>query len=206
MTEPLWVQQQLVQRGIADPRVLGAMARVPRELFVPDEDRDRAYADAPIPLPHGQTVSQPYMVALMCEVLALEPGARVLDVGTGSGYAAAVLAELAAEVDTIERIPELVETARTSLALAGYDRVRIHVGDGSRGLPDAAPFDGIAVAAAARDVPPALWEQLRLGGRIAIPLVTGRHRQSLLVLQKTVGGRRTVASVPARFVPLISGP
>ena len=131
------------------------MARVPREAFVPEELRDRAYEDRPLPLGHGQTISQPYIVALTCEALGLDGGERVLDVGTGSGYAAAVLAELAAEVHTIERIPALAEAARASLAAAGYDRVAVHVGDGTLGLAEHAPYDAIAVAAAARrSVPP----------------------------------------------------
>jgi protein-L-isoaspartate(D-aspartate) O-methyltransferase len=198
-----WIERQLARRGIADERVLAAMERVPRELFVPEEHRAIAYDDAPVPLPFGQTISQPYMVALTCEALGLQGTEKVLDVGTGSGYAAAVLAELAAEVHTIERIPELAGVARASLDDAGYERVRVHVGDGGLGLPDEAPFDAIAVAAAADELPAALWEQLRRGGRIALPLVTGRRGQHLCVLERTPGGPRLIASVPARFVPLI---
>jgi protein-L-isoaspartate(D-aspartate) O-methyltransferase len=179
------------------------MERVPRELFVPDDLRSTAYDDAPVPLPYGQTISQPYMVALTCEALGLDGTERVLDVGTGSGYAAAVLAELAAEVHTLERIPELAATARTALDAAGYERVVVHVGDGWLGLEEEAPFDAIAVAAAADDLPPSLWAQLREEGRIALPLVTGRRAQHLCVLQRTRGGPRLVASVPARFVPLV---
>ena len=205
MTEAPWIGQQLRRRGIRDERVLAAMARVPRELFVPDEHREVAYADHPVPLPHGQTISQPYMVALTCEGLAVAPGACVLDVGTGSGYAAAVLAELAGEVHTIERIPELAEAARATLAAAGYERVRLHVGDGSLGLPERAPFDAIAVAAAAKEVPAALWEQLRQDGRIAIPLLTRRRDQRFCVLQRRAGGARLIATTRARFVPLITG-
>jgi protein-L-isoaspartate(D-aspartate) O-methyltransferase len=201
---PAWVERQLVERGIHDERVLEAMARVPRELFTPPERRHEAYADGPIPLPHGQTISQPYMVALTCQELALRGHERVLDVGTGSGYAAAVLAELAAEVHTIERIPELADEARAALAAAGYERVRVHVGDGARGLAGWAPFDGIAVAAAARRVPPALWDELRPGGRLVVPLRTGRRAQSLCVLERTEAGPRLLASVPARYVPLIT--
>ena len=163
MTEPAWIDTQLRRRGIHDERVLAAMATVPRELFVPEEYRAAAYADSPVPLPFGQTVSQPFMVAFMCQALLLEGGERVLDVGTGSGYAAAVLAELAREVHTIERIPELAEGAKAVLAAAGYSGVEVHVGDGSLGLADHAPFDAIAVAAAAAEVPKRLWEQLVTG-------------------------------------------
>ena len=202
--EPAWIDRQLRRRGISDERVLAAMARVPRELFVPEELRDYAYEDAALPLPHGQTVSQPFMVAITCQALALQGGERVLDVGTGSGYAAAVLAELAAEVHSIERIPELAEAARSSLAAAGYDRVEVHVGDGWLGLPERAPFGGIAVAAAAPKLPEALWEQLAEGARIAVPL-GGRRRQELCVIERRPDGPKLIFSVPARYVPLVPG-
>jgi protein-L-isoaspartate(D-aspartate) O-methyltransferase len=172
------VDRQLRARDIVDRRVLEAMERVPRELFVPDELRARAYEDAALPIGEGQTISQPYMVARICETLSLTAGERVLDVGTGSGYQAAVLAELGAEVDTIERLSSLAEHARRNLASAGYDSVTVHVGDGTLGLPERAPFAGIAVAAAAPDVPPALYEQLEPRGRMAIP-VGGLHGQRL---------------------------
>jgi protein-L-isoaspartate(D-aspartate) O-methyltransferase len=201
-----WIERQLVRRGIDDERVLDAMAAVPREDFAPPEYRDEAYEDRPIPLPHGQTISQPYMVALTCEALGLSGDERVLDVGTGSGYAAAVLAELADEVYSIERIPELADYARSALAAAGYERVSVHLGDGTLGLPEHAPYDAIAVAAAAPTVPAALWRQVRDGGRLALPLRTGRGgRQSLCVFQRAPDGPRLVAAVPARFVPLIPG-
>jgi protein-L-isoaspartate(D-aspartate) O-methyltransferase len=200
---PSWIERQLVRRGIGDRRVLDAMARVPREAFVPEELRDRAYEDRPLPLGHGQTISQPYIVALTCEALDLAGGERVLDIGTGSGYAAAVLAELAAEVHTIERIPELAETARASLAAAGYRTVRVHDGDGALGLGEFAPYDAVAVAAATPEVPPAIWAELREGGRIALPLRTGRRSQELCVFERTAAGPRLLASVPASFVPLI---
>ena len=206
MGAPDWVERQLVRRGITDSRVLEAMVRVPREAFVPDGSRQTAYADVPVPLPHGQTISQPYMVALMCQALALAATARVLDVGTGSGYAAAVLAELAGEVHTIERIPELAESAGVVLEQTGYGRVHVHVGDGSRGLPEEAPFDAIAVAAAAGAVPPAFWAQLCEGGRLAIPLRTGGRGQRLCVLERGPRGPRLIATVPARFVPLVIDP
>ncbi len=197
-----WVDRQLRDRGISDERVLAAMGRVPRELFVPEELRGFAYEDEALPLPHGQTVSQPFVVAFICQGLALTGDERVLDVGTGSGYQAAVLAELAREVHSIERIPELAEGARAALAAAGYGRVHVHVGNGALGLPEHAPFDGIAVAAAAEEVPPALWEQLGEGRRIALPL--GRRRsQQLCVLERTAEGPRLITSLPVRFVPLV---
>jgi protein-L-isoaspartate(D-aspartate) O-methyltransferase len=200
---PSWIERQLIRRGIGDLRVLDAMERVPREAFVPDELRERAYADRPLPLGHGQTISQPYIVALTCEALELEGEERVLDIGTGSGYGAAVLAELAAEVHTIERIPELAEIARANLAAAGYEAVHVHEGDGALGVPEFAPYDAIAVAAATPDVPRAVWAQLRDGGRIALPLRTGPRSQQLSVLERTPTGPRLLASVPASFVPFI---
>jgi protein-L-isoaspartate(D-aspartate) O-methyltransferase len=198
-----WIDDQLRHRGIYDERVLAAMARVPRERFVPEDLRGLAYEDAALPLAHGQTVSQPFVVAFICQGLALEGDERVLDVGTGSGYQAAVLAELVREVHSIERIPELADRARVSLAAAGYERVRVHVGDGWLGLPEYAPYDGIAVAAAAEEMPPALLEQVREGRRIALPL--GRRHQQLCVLERTVEGARLLVSIPVRFVPLVGG-
>jgi protein-L-isoaspartate(D-aspartate) O-methyltransferase len=196
------VDRQLRARDIVDRRVLEAMERVPRELFVPDGLRARAYEDAALPIGEGQTISQPYMVARICETLSLTAGERVLDVGTGSGYQAAVLAELGAEVDTIERLPSLAEQARRNLASAGYDGVTVHVGDGTLGLPERAPFAGIAVAAAAPDVPPALYEQLEPRGRMVIP-VGGLHGQRLELVIKSPEGPAVVRSVPCRFVPLV---
>jgi protein-L-isoaspartate(D-aspartate) O-methyltransferase len=199
------VDRQLYRRGISDERVLAAMGRVPRELFVPAELRDAVYADAALPIGGGQTISQPYMVALISEQLALHGKERVLDVGTGSGYQAAVLAELATEVHTIERIPELAERARESLAEAGYEeRVHLHVGDGSRGVPDEAPFAAIAVAAAALEPPPSLYEQLEPRGRLVVP-VGGPDGQWLEVVVRTPEGPAVIRSVPCRFVPLVAG-
>jgi protein-L-isoaspartate(D-aspartate) O-methyltransferase len=196
------VAGQLRGRDITDERVLAAMARVPRELFVPGEMRDRAYDDAALPIGAGQTISQPYMVARICEALALTGRERVLDVGTGSGYQAAVLAELAADVHTIERVPELAERARVTLTEAGYEQVHVHVGDGTLGLPEHAPFDAIAVAAAAPHIPNALYEQLTLRGRLVVPV--GRRRgQDLQVVVRSPEGPAVVRSVPCRFVPLV---
>ena len=192
----------LRRRGIADARVLAAMAAVPREQFVPEELRSRAYDDRALPIGHGQTISQPFMVATLCAALELEGGERVLDVGTGSGYQAAVLAELAAEVITIERVPELAEQARARLERAGYGSVEVHVGDGTLGCRERAPYDGIAVAAAAPMVPEALYEQLALGGRIAVP-VGSRREQWLEVVTRAPGAPERRRTVPCVFVPLL---
>ena len=197
------VERQLRARGIADERVLAAMERVPRELFVPLELHSRAYADAALPIGEGQTISQPYMVARICEELELQGTERVLDVGTGSGYQAAVLAELAGEVHSIERIAALADRARELLDAAGYgDRVHVHVGDGSRGLPEHAPFAAIAVAAAAPSLPEALYEQLEVRGRLVVP-VGNRWEQLLQVVVRTPEGAAVLRIVPCRFVPLI---
>jgi protein-L-isoaspartate(D-aspartate) O-methyltransferase len=196
------VERQLRARGISDERVLAAMAAVPRELFVPPALAGRAYDDGALPIGHDQTISQPYVVAAMCELLELRGGERVLDVGTGSGYAAAVLAELAGDVVSIERIPELAEQARASLAAAGYDIIDLRVGDGSLGAPDRAPFDAISVAAAAPTVPQALADQLAEGGRLVVP--RGSRWEQRLV-QVVRSGEQLVerGSIPCRFVPLL---
>ena len=192
----------LGRRGIADDRVLAAIAAVPRELFVPEDLRLRAYDDRALPIGHGQTISQPFMVATICAALELDADARVLDVGTGSGYQAAVLAEIAAEVVTIERVPELADRARETLARAGYERVDVRVGDGTLGVPDRAPFDGIAVAAAAPAVPDTLYEQLSVGGRVVLPVGSLRD-QWLEVVERGADGPKVARSVPCRFVPLV---
>jgi protein-L-isoaspartate(D-aspartate) O-methyltransferase len=197
------VERQLRGRDVVDERVLEAMERVPRELFVPEELRDRAYDDAALPIGYGQTISQPYMVARICEALSLQGSERVLDVGTGSGYQAAVLAELAHEVHTIERIAELTEFARENLHAAGYDqRVACHVGDGTLGLPEYAPFAGIAVAAAAPDFPQTLYDQLEPRGRLVVP-IGGRGGQELQLAIRSPEGPAVLRSVPCRFVPLV---
>jgi len=196
------VERQLRGRDVVDERVLAAMERVPRELFVPENLRHRAYDDAALPIGGGQTISQPYMVARIAEALALRGDERILDVGSGSGYQAAVLAELGGEVDTIERIPELGELARANLDAAGYERVRVHVGDGTRGLPERAPFDAIAVAAAAPRLPRTLYEQLEPQGRLVVPV--GKHGvQRLEVVVRSPEGPAVLRSVPCRFVPLV---
>jgi protein-L-isoaspartate(D-aspartate) O-methyltransferase len=196
------VEHQLRRRGIADERVLSAMGRVPRELFLPENVRRYAYEDGALPIGYGQTISQPYIVGTICALLELSGDERVLDVGTGSGYQAAVLAELAAEVVTIERVPELAERAQAALAEAGYEQVEVIVGDGSLGVPERAPFDGIAVAAAAPTIPPALYAQLADGGRLVVPRGS-RWGQELVVVVRTDDGPVERASVPCRFVPLV---
>jgi protein-L-isoaspartate(D-aspartate) O-methyltransferase len=196
------VEHQLRRRGISDERVLEAMLRVPRELFVPPDLRGLAYEDGALPIGYGQTISQPYIVGVICSLLSLEGMEHVLDVGTGSGYQAAVLAELAAEVITIERIPELVERARTALAEAGYEDVDVRVGDGSLGLPEEAPFDAIAVAAAAPTVPDRLYGQLVEEGRLVLPKGS-RLGQDLVLVVRTEDGPVERTSVPCRFVPLL---
>jgi protein-L-isoaspartate(D-aspartate) O-methyltransferase len=197
------VEHQLRARGIGDERVLAAMARVPRELFVSSELRAHAYADDALPIGHDQTISQPYMVARICAELALHGNEKVLDVGTGSGYQAAVLAELAGEVHSIERIPELADCARAALEAAGYAaRVHVHVGDGTKGLPEHAPFAAIAVAAAAPELPATLYEQLEPRGRLVVP-IGGRGQQMLEVIVRTLEGPAVLRTVPCRFVPLL---
>ena len=196
------VEEQLERRGVVDQRVLDAMAKVPRELFVDEADRELAYADVPLRIGHGQTISQPYMVAIICQAAAVQEGDRVLDVGAGSGYQAAVLAELGADVHTVERIPELAARARANLDRAGYERVSVHVGDGSLGLPELAPFDAIVVAAAAPSPPRALYEQLAVRGRLVVP-VGGPRGQRLELIVKSPEGPALVHSVPCRFVPLL---
>ncbi len=198
---PDWVDRQLRGRGIRDARVLDAMRAVPRESFVPAEERRHAYDDAALPLGHGQTISQPYVVALICQALGLRGDELVLDVGTGSGYQAAVLDELAAHVVSVERIPELAGLARRNLDAAGHGAVDVLVGDGSLGVPTRAPFDAIAVAAAAAELPQALVDQLAPGGRLVLPLGGYLVR----VTESERGGRRVEPLVPARFVPLVTG-
>jgi protein-L-isoaspartate(D-aspartate) O-methyltransferase len=196
------VAGQLEARGIVDRRVLDAMARVPREAFVFESDRKRAYLDMPLRIGFGQTISQPYMVAIICQTADVHEGDRVLDIGTGSGYQAAVLAELGAEVHTIERIPELAERATARLDAAGYGSVDVRVGDGSLGLPEHAPYDAIVVAAAAPGMPVSLYEQLVHGGRLVVP-VGGPDGQRLEVIIASPEGPAVMKSVPCRFVPLV---
>ena len=196
------VAELLERRGISDERVLAAMGKVPREAFIDAGDRRRAYEDIPIDIGWGQTISQPYMVALICQEASVGPGLRVLDVGTGSGYQAAVLAELGADVHTVERIGELAERARERLDAAGYHRVQVHLGDGSLGDAEHAPFAAIAVAAAAPLPPQSLYDQLVTGGRLVVP-VGDQRGQRLEILVKSPEGPALAHSVECRFVPLV---
>jgi protein-L-isoaspartate(D-aspartate) O-methyltransferase len=196
------VELQLQRRGICDPRVLEAMAAVPREHFVPAESRDLAYADGALSIGHGQTISQPYMVARSCELASLAPEARVLEVGAGSGYQAAVLARLSAQVTALELVEPLADRARTVLTALGIDNVRVRCGDGSLGYPPDAPYDAILVAAGAPHVPEALLEQLAEGGRLVIP-VGGRELQWLTRITRRGQGFAHETHEACVFVPLL---
>jgi protein-L-isoaspartate(D-aspartate) O-methyltransferase len=195
------VADQIRSRGVRDPRVLDALTRVPRDVFVPDGHRDEAFEDHPVPIGYGQTISQPYIVGYMTEALKVESAHRVLEVGTGCGYQTAVLAELAAEVYSIELIDALAERARRTLEALGYVTVHVRAGDGYAGWPEHAPFDRILVAAAAPDVPPALVDQLAGDGILVIPV--GVDAQHLRVLQKRGGRIELLSTLPVRFVPMI---
>jgi protein-L-isoaspartate(D-aspartate) O-methyltransferase len=194
------VDQQIAARGVSDPKVLAAMRRVPRHRFVDASLARDAYADRPLPIGHGQTISQPYIVAYMTELLKLPDGAKVLEVGTGCGYQAAVLAEIARDVKTIEIVGALAESATRTLSDLGYRNVAVRHGDGYGGWPEEAPFDGILVAAAPDHVPPALVAQLKVGGRLVLPV--GRFDQEMRVITRTAGGTREERLIPVRFVPL----
>lgn len=197
------VETQLVRRGIRDARVLEAMAAIPREQFVPEEFRDATYADAPLPIGFGQTITQPYMTALMLELLELRGDEKVLEVGTGSGYHAALLGALAARVISVERVPELCVWARANLRLAGLDsRITVLCADGSLGVPEESPFQRISVAAASPSVPRALLDQLDDPGILVIP-VGSRGDQDLRVIHKENGNINSRTASACRFVPLI---
>ena len=196
------VERQLRRRGIGDERVLEAMLEVPRDAFVPEDQRRRSYADSALPIGSGQTISQPWIVAAICQALELTGSETVLEIGTGSGYSAAVLARLASQVVTIERHPELAGEARDLLAENGYDNVEVLVGDGTRGLPERAPFAAIAVHATAPAAPEALIGQLAPGGRLVVPIAS--RRADMLTLLRRRGDEVVGESIgPARFVPLI---
>jgi protein-L-isoaspartate(D-aspartate) O-methyltransferase len=195
------VETQIVARGVRDPRVLAAMRKVPRHLFVDPSQRSQAYEDHPLPIPGNQTISQPYIVALMTELLELQPNERVLEIGTGSGYQSAVLGELAGQVYTIEIVPELAELAASRLKELRYDNVVVREGDGYRGWPEHAPFDAIIVTAAPERIPQPLIEQLAPGGVMVIPV--GGFFQELKVFRKSADGRVTEKDIlPVRFVPM----
>jgi protein-L-isoaspartate(D-aspartate) O-methyltransferase len=200
-TRSRMVADQIRARGVRDPRVLAALERVPRERFVPAELRHEAYADRPLPIGHGQTISQPYIVGYMTEALTLEPEHRVLEIGTGCGYQTAVLAEIVRAVYSIELIGELAARARGTLDALGYTNVQVRAGDGHDGWPEHAPFDRILVAAAPAEIPPALIQQLIEGGILAIPV--GVVDQELRVLQKKGERIDLLAALPVRFVPMV---
>ncbi len=197
------VEDQLRARGIGDERVLDAMSRVPRQEFISGQYRDQAYEDHPIPIGEQQTISQPYIVALMLEAVALTPADRVLEIGTGSGYVTALLGELAAEVFSLERHSALANAARGLLARLGYTNVKVMVGDGSQGFAEAAPYDAIVVSAAAPEVPPALLAELAEGGRMIIP-VGPPDSQQLQLIEMRNGQPKTTLRELCRFVPLVS--
>ena len=194
------VADQIFSRGVIDPAVLDAMRSVPRQLFVPENERARAYDDGPLSIGGGQTISQPYIVALMTELAHVNPDSRVLEVGTGCGYQTAVLAACAGEVWTVEIEPELAAKAARTLAELGVSNVNRRVGDGSLGWPEAAPFDAILVTAAPAEVPPALLDQLAVHGRLVIPL--GTSHQDLWVYTREPDGIRRESIIPVRFVLL----
>jgi protein-L-isoaspartate(D-aspartate) O-methyltransferase len=196
------VESQLRARGIRDERVLAAMSRVPRHEFVALDYREQVYEDHPIPIGEGQTISQPYIVAIMLQALTLDSSDVVLEVGTGSGYLTALLAELTRRVYSVERHASLARTAQATLARVGYTNVEVLVGDGGNGLPDRAPFDAVIVSAAAPQIPPPLFEQLREGGRLIVPV--GPPQAQELQLVRKHGGQPVVSSMEGcRFVPLI---
>jgi protein-L-isoaspartate(D-aspartate) O-methyltransferase len=198
------VRTQIADRGIRDRRVLGAMLEVPRHEFVPESLRDQAYEDHPLPIGAGQTISQPYIVAVMLEYLALESTDRVLEVGTGSGYVTGLVARMCAEVYSVERHSELAAAAEATLARLGYSNVKLRLGDGGQGWPEYAPFDAIVVSAATSEVPPALFAQLREGGRMVVPV--GPPTSQELQLTRKVNGQQEVRVLEGcRFVPLVEG-
>jgi protein-L-isoaspartate(D-aspartate) O-methyltransferase len=198
------VDEQLRGRDIREPRVLDAMREVPRHLFVPESVRPRAYDDSPLPIGYNQTISQPYIVAFMTEALNVESSHRVLEIGTGSGYQAAVLSLLAGRVYTIEIVAPLADRARRTLTDLGYRNVEVRTGNGYLGWPEHAPYDRIMVTAAPDHVPPALVQQLKVGGLMAIPV--GTVRQQLQILRRTPTAMETLSTLPVRFVPMTGRP
>jgi protein-L-isoaspartate(D-aspartate) O-methyltransferase len=198
------VETQIKARDIRDAAVLKAMARVPRHLFVPPDVRPFAYDDRPLPIGQGQTISQPYIVAYMTEALQLQPAHTVLEIGTGSGYQAAVLAELVRQVYTIEIVPDLATRAKRALAEAGYKNVEVRAGNGYRGWPEHAPYPRIIVTAAPPEIPQALIDQLAVGGTMVVPV--GTNYQEIVVVSKAATGVTQKKTIPVRFVPMVGKP
>lgn len=197
------LEHDIKDRGIKDEKVLEAMGRVPRHLLVPEKYRDRAYADHPLPIGDGQTISQPYVVALMTEALGLKPGDRVLEIGTGSGYQAAVLAEVAGEVFTMEIRERLAARARENLKELGYENIKVRHADGYFGWEEHAPFDAIIITAAVNHIPPPLIKQLKEGGRLILPLGSTRFFQMLTLAEKKDGDMRLIQIASVAFVPMV---
>ena len=210
-TEPREARQHMVttqiqNRGVTDEKVLAAMRTVPRHEFVPESMREQAYEDMPLPIGHEQTISQPFIVGLMSELLALDPAARVLEIGTGSGYQAAILSHLAAEVYTIEIVEPLAQQAKKTLARLGFSNVEVRAGNGWLGWPEAAPFDAIIVTCAPDEIPSALQDQLREGGRLVIPVGPDGGVQELYLMEKKDGVMTKKSVIPVRFVPMTGQP
>ena len=197
------VADQIEKRGVSDKRVLDAMRKVERHLFVPAAFRDYAYSDQPLAIGYGQTISQPYVVAAMTEALQIKPGDKILEIGTGSGYQAAVLGELTEHVYSIEIVEPLAEKARQVLLSLDYNYIQVRHGDGYQGWPEQAPFDAVIVTAAPPAIPPELIKQLKVGGRMVIPV--GAGSQDLLLISKTSSGLRRQTLFPVRFVPMVPG-
>ena len=194
------VDTQIVGGGITDPRVVAAMRRVPRHQFIPDYESENAYGDFPLPIGHAQTISQPFIVAYMTEALQLQPGEKVLEIGTGSGYQAAILAELGVQVFTIEIVKPLAQYARDNLSKLRYDDVWVRAGDGYQGWPEESPFDAIIITAAPDHIPSPLLEQLGVGGRLILPV--GDYSQNLVLIRRTEEGYQRTELLPVRFVPM----
>ncbi len=194
------VERQIISRGVSDSLVIKAMRTVPRHLFIPEVYQNEAYDDGPLPIGYGQTISQPYIVALMTELMHLKGGEKVLEIGTGSGYQAAILSEIAGEVHTIEIVSELCHKADSTLRSLGYKNVYVHCGDGYRGLRDEAPFDAVMLTAAPNHIPPELIKQLKNGGVLVMPL--GTYRQELMTITKSDTGVVEQKVIPVRFVPM----
>ncbi|MBW1737621.1 MAG: protein-L-isoaspartate(D-aspartate) O-methyltransferase, partial [Deltaproteobacteria bacterium] len=199
------VKQQIMARGVEEPRVLEAMRKVPRHLFVPEKYRAFSYRDHPLPIGQGQTISQPYIVAFMTEALDLKPDEKVLEIGTGSGYQAAILAELVKEVYTIEIVEKLGKRAQRTLEILGYKNIHVKIGDGYKGWPEKAPFDAVIVTCAPERIPEALVQQLNDGGRMIIPVGKAGAIQELVRAVKKKGKLKTNEVMRVRFVPMVKG-